>query len=198
MHRTARTPQSRSGSSCLPVQLALCTALLALLLVPARAQAQHESYNFSVGLLGGLGGSLDATPGDKLDNTGYQIDLGMVTQPGTHLVARLGHLGLDSSKQFGDLTNADLTYATIGGEYRYRQSYYDSGVYLALGGYRLSGDDFLGRSTNDTAIGLALGVTGEFDISRHFSVLVEFSGHWADLGQAQVFAMGHAGIGYRF
>ena len=194
MHRTARTPRSSS----LPVRLALGAALVALLLVPARARAQNESYNFSFGLLGGLGGSLDASPGDSLNNTGYQLDLGMVTQPGTHLVARLGHLGLDSSKQFGDLTNADLTYATIGGEYRYRQTYYDSGVYLALGGYRLSGDDVLGRSTNDSAVGLALGVTGEFDISRHFSVLVEFSGHYADLGQAKVFAMGHAGVGYRF
>ncbi len=181
----------------LPLQLALCTLLLALL-APARGAAQNESYNFSVGVLGGLGGSLDANPGDKLDNTGFQLNLGMVTQPGTHLVLRLGHLGLDSSKQFGDLTNADLTYATIGGEYRYQQSYYDSGVYLALGGYRLGGDDALGRSTNDTTVGLALGVTGEFDLSRHLSILVEFSGHWADLGQAQVFAMGHAGLAWRF
>ncbi len=191
MDRTAR-PLPR-----LFVRLALCAALLALA-APVCGHAQAEAYNFSVGLLGGIGGSVDASPGDNLDNSGYQVDLGMVTRPGTHLVLRLGRLGLDSSKQFGTLTNADLTYATIGGEYRYRQSFYDSGIYLALGGYRLGGDDALGRSTDDTAIGLALGVTGEFDLSHHLSILVELSGHWADLAEAQLFAMGHAGLAWRF
>lgn len=188
MVRTARLTSSR---------LALCAALLALA-APACGHAQTEAYNFSVGLLGGLGGSLDASPGDSLDNTGYQVDLAMVTQPATHLVLRLGRLGLDSDPQFGNLTNADLSYATIGGEYRYRESFYDSGVYVALGGYRLRGDDASGRSTTDTAVGLAVGVTGEFDLTRHLAILVELSGHWADLGEAQIFAMGHAGLAWRF
>ncbi len=188
MDRTARLPSSR---------LALFAALLALA-VPACGHAQAEDYNFSVGLLGGIGGSLDASPGNSLDNTGYQVDLGMVTQPGTHLVLRVGRLGLDRSNPFGTLTHADLTYATIGGEYRYRQTFYDSGIYLALGGYRLGGDDASGRSTDDSAVGLALGATGEFDLTRHLAVLVELSGHWADLGEAQLFAMGHAGLAWRF
>ena len=54
-------------------------ALLAgLLLLPGAARAQ-EVYNFSAAALGSIGGSLDADPGDDLGNTGYQLNLSMVT-----------------------------------------------------------------------------------------------------------------------
>lgn len=177
-------------------RLAAC-ALALVLLAPGAARAQ-EIYTFTVGVLGGFGGSVDADPGDEIDNTGFQLDLGMVIQPKNHLVLRLGKLGLDSADQFVDLTNADLTYATIGGEYRYRHSYYDSGIYLALGGYRLEGNDFVGKKQDETAVGLALGVTGEFPIRRWLSVQVEFSGHYVDFERANMFAMGHAGLAVHF
>ena len=34
---------------------------------------------------------------------------------------------------------ATMTYATIGGEYRTPETFFDSGLYIALGGYRLQG-----------------------------------------------------------
>lgn len=176
---------------------AAAAGLLLAALAPAAAHAQ-ETYTFSVGAFGGLGGSIDAEPGDELDNTGFQLDLGMVVQPQNHLVLRLGTLDLDSGERFEDLTGASLTYATIGGEYKYRHSYYDSGVYLALGGYRLDGDDLAGREQDDTAIGLALGVTGEFPVTRWLGVQVELSGHYADFDRANLFAMGHAGLVFHF
>lgn len=181
-----------------PPKLALAACGLALaLLLPGAASAQ-ESYTFTVGVLGGLGGSLDADVGDEVDNTGFQLNLGMVFQPQDHLVVRLGRLGLDSAERFQDLTDADLTYLTIGGEYRYRHAYYDSGVYLALGGYRLEGTEPGGSDEEETAIGLALGVTGEFPITRWLSFQVELSGHYADLDRANLFAMGHAGLAAHF
>jgi hypothetical protein len=189
-----RTP-STSGTSAAAAAAALLVA--AALLAPGAAGAQ-ETYTFTVGALGGLGGSLDADPGDELDNTGFQLDLGMVIQPANHLVLRLGSLDLDSAERFEDLTAAELTYATIGGEYRYRHSYYDSGIYLALGGYRLEGDDAAGRAEDETAIGLALGVTGEFPITRWLGFKVELSGHYADFDRASLFAMGHAGVVVHF
>lgn len=186
--------RARFPAALLP-GLAVLLAAAALLPGPARAQ---ETYTFTVGALGGLGGSVDADPGDELDNSGFQLDLGMVLQPQNHLVLRLGRLDLDSGGRFEDLTGAELTYATIGGEYKYRHSYYDSGVYLALGGYRLEGDRLVGGNEEETAVGLALGVTGEFPITRWLGVQVELSGHYADFERAQLFALGHAGLVVHF
>lgn len=171
--------------------------LLALLLAPAAASAQ-ESYNFSVGLLGGLGGSPDADPGDSLTNTGYQLNLTMVTEPQTHVGIRAGQLQLDKDEVFGSLTDADLSYVTVGGEYRFRESFYESGLFVALGGYRLEGTGLDLRDKSDTALGLSIGVTGEFEITRWLGFLVELSGHYADLDETQIFGMGHAGLSFHF
>lgn len=171
--------------------------LLALLIAPAAASAQ-ESYNYSVGILGGLGGSLDADPGDSLTNTGYQLNLSMVMEPQTHVGIRAGQLKLDEDEVFNSLTDADLSYVTVGGEYRFRESFYESGIYLALGGYRVEGTGLDLRDRSDTAIGLSIGVTGEFEINRWLGFLVELSGHYADLDESQLFGMGHAGLTFHF
>jgi hypothetical protein len=171
--------------------------LLALLFVPVAASAQ-ENYNYSVGLLGGLGGSVDAEPGDNLTNTGYQLNLAMVTEPQTHLGIRVGKLKLDEDEVFNSLTGADLSYVTVGGEYRFRESFYESGIYLGLGGYRVQGTDFALQDQSETAVGLVIGVTGEFEINRWLGFLVELSGHYANLEDSQLFAMGHAGLTFHF
>jgi hypothetical protein len=178
----------------------LCGLALSVVLVflPGSAGAQSELYTFTVAPLGGIGGSLDAEPGDSLTNTGFQLNLAMVTEPRTHVVLRLGNLALDDDELFGSLRDADLSYATIGGEYRFRQTYYTSGVYLALGGYRLEGIRPDGRDEEETAPGLALGITGEFAINRWLAFLVELSGHYVDFDEAQVFGMGHAGLAVHF
>ena len=170
--------------------------LAALLLLPGAARAQ-ELYTFTASVLGGLGGSLDADPGDDLGNTGFQLNLTMVTEPRTQVGFRLGRLGLDSQDRFGSLSEADLSYVTVAGEYRFPQSYYESGLYLGLGGYRLEGTRG-GQDESDTAVGLTLGVTGEFKVTQWLGVLVELSGHYADLDEAQFFALGHAGLAIHF
>jgi opacity protein-like surface antigen len=173
-------------------------ALLAgLLLLPGASRAQ-ESYTFTVAGLGGLGGSLDAEPGDDLSNTGYQLNLGMITDPQTHFEIRLGHLGLDGDELFGSLRDADLSYVTVGGEYRFNENWYDSGIYLALGGYRLEGTAPDGGESRDTSIGLALGATAEFKVNRWLGVLLELSGHYVDFDEAQIFGMGHGGLAVHF
>jgi hypothetical protein len=179
-----------------PRRLGTGILLAALLLLPGAARAQ-EPYTFTVGLLGGIGGSFDADPGDKLDNTGYQLNLAMVTEPRTHVGFRLGKLALDSEERFGTLTDAELSYVTMAGEYRFPESYYESGIYAGLGGYRLEGTRG-GKDRSETAPGLAVGVTGEFRLTRWLAVLVELSGHYADFDEAQFFAIGHGGIAVHF
>lgn len=172
-------------------------ALAALLALPGLARAQ-ELYTYSADVLGGVGGSPDPDEGDGFSNTGFQLNLGLVTEPRTHLKLRLGRLQLDSDDSFGSLTGAELTYATLGGEYRFPERFYDSGIYIALGGYRLEGDDAGGRAREDTSLGAAIGFTGEFQVNRFMGVLIELSGHYADLDEAQVFGMAHAGLSFHF
>ena len=181
----------------LPVRLLLILGLLLLPGVPSVAGAQ-ELYNYTVGVFGGLGGSIDADPGDSLTNTGYQLNLGLVTESRTHLVLRAGQLVLDEDELFGSLTDAEMTYATIGGEYRAPESFFDSGLYIALGGYRLEGTGFAGNDESDTSWGLAIGATGEFPLNRWLGIQAEISGHYIDFDEAQLFAMGHAGVVFHF
>lgn len=182
----------------IPRLLARLSLLSSLLLLPGAAGAQ-ELYTYTVGVFGGIGGSFDADPGDSLTNTGLQLNLGMVTEARTHLVLRLGQLGLDDDEFFGSLSDADLSYATISGEYRISESFYDSGVYLGLGGYRLEGTDrFSSDDFSDTSWGLVLGFTGELPITRWLSFQAEISGHYVDFDEAQIFGMGHAGLAFHF
>lgn len=182
----------------IPRLLGRLSLLFGLFLLPGAAGAQ-ELYTFTVGVLGGIGGSFDVEPGDSLANTGLQVNLGLVTESRTHLVLRLGQLALDDDEFFGSLQDADLTYATIGGEYRASESFYDSGVYVALGGYRLEGTGrFSGDDSSDTSWGLSLGFTGELPITRWLGFQAEISGHYVDFDEAQVFGMAHAGLAFHF
>ena len=108
-----------------------------------------------------------------------------------------GRLALDEDESFGSLRDAELTYATIGGEYRSHQDFYESGVYVALGGYRLEGTA-AGRDSRDSSWGLAVGVTGELPLKRWLGVQAEISGHYIDFDEAQFFAMAHAGLAIHF
>lgn len=178
---------------------ALLRVALLLGLVSSTAVQAQDLYTFSLGVMGGVGGSLDADPGDDLGNLGLQLNASFVTAPRTFLGIRVGQLALDESERFGTLADAGLTYATIAGEYRYSYSFYESGLYLGLGGYRLTGDDaFDGSDRTDTSFGLTLGLTGEFEMTRRLGLVAEIAGHWADFDEAQLFVTGHVGVAFHF
>ncbi|HVS02255.1 MAG TPA: hypothetical protein VMT16_05755 [Thermoanaerobaculia bacterium] len=157
---------------------------------PAKAA---EPYTFTVSLLGGLGGSLESEADTGLANSGWQLGLGMVTEARTHLVLRLGAVDFDEGRVDG-LADAELSYATVGGEYRALRSWYDSGIFLGLGAYDLDGVGGGG----DTAIGITLGATGDFQIRGPWSLVVELSGHWVDFDETQLFGFGHVGVALHF
>jgi hypothetical protein len=66
-----------------------------------------------------------------------------------------------------------------------------------LGWYALD-DDELPEFPSQDAVGLALGVTGDFRLAERFSILLELSGHYTDLDDADLLAMGHVGVAFRF
>ena len=177
-------------------------ALVATLFLPSQAAEAQESYTFTLSALGGVGGATNADKGDGIDNSGYQLGFALVTQPKTHVGLRLGSLDLASDEGFGGggaFTDVDLTYATLSGEYRYSYEWYESGVYFGLGAYNLQGLSLLdGTNFDTTSIGLVIGLTGEFNLSRHLGVLVEFAGHFTDLNEASTFITANAGIAFHF
>lgn len=181
-------------------QLRILTFLAFVLGVVAFAPAAsaQDYHTFTVFGGAGFGGSLDADPGDGIDHTSWQVGAAMVTEPRTMVGVRIGQIGFGGDEPLESLFDADLTYLTLGGEYKFDQTYYEAGMYLAVGGYQLEGTEAGGADRDDTSFGLALGVTGEFPITRRFGVLVEFSGHYTDLDAAQFFAMGHAGVAVHF
>lgn len=175
--------------------------LPALLLGPPPAAAQgQEPYNFTASLMGGIGGSADADPGDGIDNLALQLGFKLVTQPRTQLGFRLGRFDLGSGDRFGSLTDAELTYATVAGEYWLRERFYDSGAFFGLGIYRLDGTALLAGEDggDETAAGLTLGVAGDFQITRRLGLLVELTGHYVDFDEANLFVTGLAGVGFHF
>lgn len=193
MKPKAMNPKSMTRK---PSILALGAALALALAAPAAAQ---ELYTFTVSGFGGLGGSLDADVGDGLDGTGYQLGASMLTEARTRVALRGGQLGLADGEQFESLLDADLSYVTLAGEYRFTESYYAPWAYIGLGGYRIEGDDvFAGGGSDETALGLVVGLTGDFTITRRLDFVVEISGHYADFDDASVFAMGHAGLAFHF
>ncbi|MCB1054915.1 MAG: hypothetical protein KDD11_05310 [Acidobacteria bacterium] len=178
--------------------IVLSSSLLTLALALGPAASAQDLHTYTLTFSGGLGGSFDVEPSLGYDNESYQLGFSMYTAPRGLFTVRLGQLGFGSTDTFAGLTNADLTYVTMGGEYRQRRAFYDSGLYLALGGYQLEGTDAFGQGKDETAIGLAFGSTADFPINQYFSILAELSGHYADLDEVQFFGMFHLGASIHF
>lgn len=196
--RSADAPQNRRLRGATPAAGILGLLLaLAPMLAPAPADAQSLS-TFQVTLSTGVGGAFDAEPDTDLDGTNLQLSVSMLTQARSLLTARVGSLELDGDLGFGTYAEADMTYLTIAGEYRSRGSYFDSGLFLGLGGYFVDGTRFGGLSDDEVKIGLTGGVTAEFPIHRRLSLHSELAAHFADFEDAQFFGTLNVGVTYRF
>ena len=165
--------------------------LLVLALWPASSLAQ-SFHPYTVGLMAGIGGSTESDPDTGLDNFSWQALFAMKLDLNTLWGVRLGQLDLESD---ADLPDGELSYLTLAGEYLFADRFYDSGIYLGLGFYDFDGGSVLG---DDSSLGAVLGVTGDFELTDRFSLLLELSAHYADLDQAQFFLIGHVGVGFHF
>ena len=175
--------------------VAVTLAVGGLVAAPASAV---EPYLFTFGALGGLGGPLDAgEPDPGLSNRALQLQIGLVTEDHTLLQLRLGRLELADEDRLGGFTAPELTYATLAGEYRFSRRWYESGIFLGLGGYRVRGDR--GFETDDeTALGATLGVTADVELNRWLSLVGELTGHYALLDEETMFATAMGGLAVRF
>ncbi len=170
-------------------------ALLAFIVLAPSSGLAQSGYTYSIGLLGGLGGSADAEPDTGLDNLGWQARFSMELEVRTLFSVRAGQLQLAVDDVPGGLFDSDLSYVTLSGEYTFPAGFYESGVFIGLGAYDLSGDGVL---ADESAIGLTVGTSGDFRITKRLSCLIELAGHYADLDYAQLFFMAHAGLSFHF
>ncbi len=175
---------------------ALPAFLLVASLALAGAAAAQEPYNNIVSVLGTFGGSLDDNK-SGLGNTGFQVGFGLVTDRWVRVGVRVGALDFGSGEGLEGIFDPKLEYVNVAGEYRFPEGFYDSGLYFGLGAYRLEGTRF-GTPREDTSLGLVIGATGDFEITRHWSVLGELAMHVLDSRTAQILLTGHAGIAYSF
>ena len=179
-------------------RLALATLLSLALSAAGAPLAAQDSSTFMAGLLGGIGGAFEGTDENSFDQEALQLQLGVVTNERTWVMTRAGRLSFDDELAVGGLVEAELEYLTVAGEYRFRQPSYDFGMYLGLGGYRLSGRDAGAVGVDETALGLAFGLTGDFDVNRYLSVVGEFSAHYAFLERADLYGLGLVGLAAHF
>lgn len=167
--------------------------VLALFVLPAGASADSV---FRLNLMAGAGGSLDEDDAG-LSNSTFQ--LGFSVEPEDQLLVglRVGQLDFGNAL-IGPSVDTTLDYATVVGEYRFTESFYESGLYIGLGAYSLDGVRFAGGGFSEESVGLALGITGEFLITDSVGFVIEVSGHLTNLDTIDTLMMGHAGLSIHF
>ena len=175
--------------------LAICFVTLGALLLPAGAAAQ-EDQPLEAAVLFGVGGSFDEDQ-SGLGNTGYQVNLSLGVARRTKVGVRFGEIGYDGGDLVGVVSSPTFSYINVSGEYTFSERYYESGIYMGLGAYTLEGV-LGGQAFDDSTLGLVLGVTGEFEITRRLGFVVEGAGHLADFGPARYFITFHGGLAYHF
>ncbi len=175
--------------------LAICLLTLGVLLAPAGAAAQ-EDQPLELSVLYGVGGSYDEDQ-SGLGNSGYQIGLSLGVARRTKVGVRFGEIDYAAGDFIASVSRPTFSYITVGGEYTFSELYYESGIYIALGAYKLEGFQG-GLPFDETTIGGALGVTGEFEITRRIGLVLEAAGHFADFGPARYFVTFHGGLAYHF
>ncbi len=166
--------------------------LFALGLLPLEAAAKDRyARTYLVGLMVGLGGSGDVEPEPGFDNFSWQAVFAMDLEKDVRWGARLGQITLETDGGSGN----DLTYLSLVGEYLYSGPFYESGLYLGIGLYDFGAG---GGLESDSSVGVNVGVTAGFKLNDRMLLLLDLSGHYADLDYAQFFAHAHVGVAYRF
>ena len=178
--------------------LSVCAAAAALSLLAPGAATASVPYTFTVLLQASFGGPLEQSGESDagIDNSGFQFGFSVVSKGDIQIGGRLGSLDFDES--LGGLSDASLDYVNIGGEYRFHEGFYDSGFYFGLGNYEVEGRDALGNVVSESSIGLAAGVTGEFEIAKRLGLMLELTGHVTDLETSELFLTAHVGVAIHF
>ena len=169
-------------------------AVLAVLQLSASPAAANEVFRLNI--MAGAGGPLDA---DEAGLSNSSFMLGFSVEPEDQLLVglRVGQIDL-GDVLVGDIVTSSIEFATVVGEYRFTESFYESGLYIGLGVYQLDGTRLIGEALSEESVGLVIGITGEFLINPTLGFVLDFSGHLPNLDTVDTMVMGHAGLSIHF
>lgn len=157
----------------------------------------QENYLFTASLAGGLAGAFDVDNQRDFDHRALQAGFGMYTNDRTLTTVRAGRITFDSRQAFEGLFDAELDFVNVAGEYRFRQAAYDYGLFVGIGSYRIRGEGGLGGD-DQSALGAALGFTGDFDLTRRLSLIAELDLHYVFFDDANLYGVALAGLAVHF
>jgi hypothetical protein len=180
----------------MPDKTSLLSLGFAALIALCSTTVSGQERIFSLGLSGGITGSIDEDS-SGFSNTTFQLRFTVDTDRHQNVAIRAGRMDFDG-EVLGPAVNSTIDYVTVGGEYLFTEAGHESGFLLGLGYYALSGDALDGSDADEGALGLVIGAIGEFDMTERWFVSVDVLVHYAALDSAQIFASGLVGVGYRF
>ena len=176
---------------------------LALLVVPATAGLAQNYPKAVAGVLGAAGSADETEAG--FGNPTWQVTFTSEVAEKTSVAGRLGGIHWSSGDYVGEIEGPSLLYVTLAGEYHesrasFSKSLVEPSIFIGLGFYHLEGETSEGESASESAPGLAVGLAGDIPLNakRNLTLRMEISGHYAALNAAQLFAMAHFGLSYRF
>jgi hypothetical protein len=170
--------------------------LCAWALAAASAAAQERS-TFVVSLAGGAAGAWDDEVSSDFGHGAAQASFAMYTDERTLTIVRVGRLDLGDGLSEAGLEAAELDYATVAGEVRWRQPAYDFGLALGVGAYRLEGE-LAGARSEQSELGAVLAFTGDFDLTRRLSVVAEADIHYAFFDDVRIYGAALVGVAIHF
>jgi hypothetical protein len=175
----------------------LAIGTLSLGAVGAGELAAQERYTFTATFAGGLAGVVDGEGSREFEHPALQAAFGMFTGDRTLTMVRVGRVGFDEAQVVAGVADAELQYANVAGEHRFRQPAYDFGIYLGVGSYRVAGEAIAGDDES-TALGVVLGFTGEFDVTRRLSLVAEVDAHYVFFDDEEIYGAGLVGLAVHF
>lgn len=174
------------------------TGIALLLVLASRAALAQDDAIFRGTLLGGLGGSFLSDGRHDPDRPILQASFGVLTDDRTFTVFRAGRIGFSDDEIVVGRSGADLEFVNVAGEYRLPSRAYTWGLFLGIGGYRISGEPSTASTRRESALGVALGVEGEFDLTSHLGLALEFGGHYVFFDEADLYGVGLVGLAIHF
>lgn len=161
------------------------------------AEAQDRG-NFTVAALAGLSGAFDSEGGKTFDHSASELVLSMRTDSRVWTSLRFGKLALDDEELAVGRLDSRVEFLTIAGESRFRQAAYDFGVLFGLGRYQLDAELLAGGRETEEALGITLGFTGDFDLTRRISVVAEITTHYVFFRETNFYGSALAGLAVHF
>lgn len=159
-----------------------------LILLPSGLLAQA----FSFGILIGGGSSLEDGFEVDLGNKVFEVFGGMKLEDATAFRLKYGQVDVD-----GETAAGEIEYFQAVVDYEFDEVFGSTSLFAGPGYYSLSSEGVTG-GVDQSELGFAVGVAGDFPISRRLSLIAELSYQWINFEDSYSFWAATGGFKIRF